>query len=422
MPYFEISQRRTLIDEPLCIKLRELTPESSVLVRLQFQDDLGQPWVSHAEFICDQEGVVDLSKSRPTAGRYTEVEPMGLFWSAQAVIKESSNAMPPFLYDTTQSLKPLCVMLQAEVRGQIVASTTVERLFLADGVECIDISEDGLVAKLFIPPGKELKSAALVISGSNGGFGWSSQVAALLASHGCAAIAVAYFDRRGQLGLPNELMEIPLEYFRPAIHRLKVDHRVTLDNLAVIGVSRGGELALLLGATYPEIKRVVAIAPSAVVWESFRLRPDKPRSSWSYQGQPLPFVPFRIEPGMNQALDMTKLRQWREAALSDEAVVEKATIPVEKIAGSILLISGTNDSIWPATEMCDRVLERLKLHHHPYQSTHLRLEGAGHGIGIPYLPVSTFAQVDRATHAQANQQAWQTVLQFLGFGRKPPIP
>src|SRR5919202_3189051 len=240
MPYFEISQPRALVDEPFSIKLREFTPESPVLVRLQFQDDLGQQWVSYAEFIPDQEGSVDLSKTRPTAGSYTAVEPMGLFWSAQAVIGDSSNAIPPFLYDTTQSLKPLSVTLQAEIGGQIVASTTVERLFLGDGVECIDISDNGLVAKLFVPPGNRSHTAALVISGSNGGFGWSSQVAALLASRGCAAMAVAYFDRRGQFDLPNELVEIPLEYFRQAINHLKAEQRLVLGNLAVIGISRGG--------------------------------------------------------------------------------------------------------------------------------------------------------------------------------------
>lgn len=61
--------------------------------------------------------------------------------------------------------------------------------------------------------------------------------------------------------------------------------------------SKGGELVLLLGATYPEdIKVVLGYVPSAVVWQG--THSDSwdytwnPRSSWSLKGEPLPFVRF----------------------------------------------------------------------------------------------------------------------------------
>jgi hypothetical protein len=46
--------------------------------------------------------------------------------------------------------------------------------------------------------------------------------------------------------------------------------------------------------------------------------------------------------------------------LEDKEAVEKAEIEVENINGSILVISGKNDDQWPAAEMSDQLIERLK--------------------------------------------------------------
>jgi len=54
-----------------------------------------------------------------------------------------------------------------------------------------------------------------------------------------------------------------------------------------------------------------------------------------------------------------QLRKIHEDALRDETQVEEASIPVENIKGSILLISGTRDSLWPATYMSDQIEKRL---------------------------------------------------------------
>jgi dienelactone hydrolase len=85
-----------------------------------------------------------------------------------------------------------------------------------------------------------------------------------LAPEGVAALALAYL---GVGPLPRELVEIPLEYFAEGIDWLmKAQPAIDADRIVVIGNSKGGELALLLGATYPEdVKAVVGYAPSAVV-------------------------------------------------------------------------------------------------------------------------------------------------------------
>jgi UDP:flavonoid glycosyltransferase YjiC (YdhE family) len=95
--------------------------------------------------------------------------------------------------------------------------------------------------------------------------------ASLLASRGYAGLALAYFSGfSGIEDCPKDLIEIPLEYFASAIHWLQERETIDGGKIAVIGLSRGGELALLLGATFPTIKAVVGGAPSAYVQSGLR--------------------------------------------------------------------------------------------------------------------------------------------------------
>ena len=138
---------------------------------------------------------------------------------------------------------------------EAAATTTVTRRFTADGVRASPV-RDGLYGRLFEPPRKGRSPAVLVIGGSDGGLR-AEHIAALLASHGHPAMALAYFDAPG---LPGQLERVPLEYFERAARRLHA------SRVAVLGVSRGGEAALLIGATYPRlIDGVVALVPSNVV-------------------------------------------------------------------------------------------------------------------------------------------------------------
>jgi dienelactone hydrolase len=72
----------------------------------------------------------------------------------------------------------------------------------------IDIREQGIVAKLFLPNTGEPRPAVIVLSGSCGGF--CEPVAQVLASKGYVTLALAYFNVDG---LPKNLENIPLEYF-----------------------------------------------------------------------------------------------------------------------------------------------------------------------------------------------------------------
>jgi len=276
----------------------------------------------------------------------------------------------------------------------------------------------------------------LALGGAGGGL--SEGAAETFASEGFAALALAYF---GLEGLPRELVEIPLEYFEGAIAWLKGHPKVEAGRVAVVGNSKGGELALLLGATFPrDVGAVVGYAPSAVVWQGIpfdrEVHYGGPRSPWSLRGEAVPFVPMARPLPSEMVVMMGSLIEERpisthtfyEHALGDEAAVAAASVPVEKIEGPVMLISGTDDQLWPSTRLSEMAIERLEAHEHPFPREHLRYEGAGHMIAPPgYEPNSAWSDRfelggSREANEFANAHSWPKVLGFLdeAFGNGDP--
>jgi hypothetical protein len=66
----------------------------------------------------------------------------------------------------------------------------------------------------------------------------------------------------------------------------------------------------------------------------------------------------------------------------------KATIPVERFNGRVLLISGEDDQTWPSSWFSDRVVERMQAHGKGHLVRHLRYPNAGHAIPLPYFPAT----------------------------------
>jgi dienelactone hydrolase len=280
------------------------------------------------------------------------------------------------------------------------------------------VREDGLVATYLRPKGEAVLPLVLVVGGSEGGLKSAESLAYRFAEHGYASLAVAYF---GAEALPKALANIPLEYFDRAVswvHRQKLIDR---GNLAVVGVSRGAELALLLASHNPAFNRVVAIAPSHVVWGPVGSFKDPKVSAWTRNGQPLPYVTHVREP--NYSAKPYRGTPDFLADLRQTAIVEAAAIPLEKIRGAVLLLSGDDDQVWPSTLMSRLAIKRLAAAHHPYRFEHLSFPGAGHLIGPGSDPTLVEAKHptgvvlafggSKSANRAAQEQGWAKVLEFL---------
>jgi uncharacterized protein len=289
------------------------------------------------------------------------------------------------------------------------------------------VEEENLVGTLFYPSAPGPHPTLIALGGAAGGLREGG--AEVLASKGFAALALAYFRVDP---LPRELVEIPLEYFERAITWLKSQPEVDANRMAVVGNSKGGELALLLGATYPkDIKVVVGYAPSGIVWQGIPFDREAyyggPRSPWSLRGEPVPFARF-ARPDIPEMVRMVGFylgrqpivgRIFYERVLDDKTAISVASIAVEKINGAVLVVSGTDDQMWPSTYFSEMVIERLKAHDHPFPYEHLRYEGAGHVITLPKAePEITWSEryeVGGSYEANefANTDSWPRVLSFL---------
>jgi dienelactone hydrolase len=410
-PRLEITPEQALMDEPVRIRVLGCSPHQRVTLTARMNDDGGRRWISRATFEADIKGTVDTASHAPLDGSYSGCDPMGLFWSM-------TPASHPHRMDYFNHLRAYPMTFTLESNGHPITTAHLERTFLGSDVEVRPVRTEGLVGTLFSTASVSRLPGILVLGGSEGGI--PEALAALLASHGYATLALAY---HGVESLPRTFVEIPLEYFATALAWMRRQEQIEPDKLAVVGVSKGGELALLLGATFPAVKAVVGYAASGVVYQGRDMKHQ--RSSWSWQGKPVPFVPYYYPPEMAvrflwSAITRapTPLLPMHAGYLSDQHLVEPASIPVEQIQGPVLLFAGKEDLIWPSTLFAEMVLQRLGEHQHPYPDRHTNYEHAGHlTFPIPGLPMPLqLARMVGGTpsgNARAETLAWSQALLFL---------
>jgi len=242
-----------------------------------------------------------------------------------------------------------------------------------------EIAGEGFVANLYLPVCQSKCPVVLLVGGSGGGIDWQDYMGEVLARNGFAAVAVAYFATER---LPKELNQIPLEYFQRVLAYVRSHPSLSSERVGIAGNSKGAELALLFASNDSGIRAVLGFVPSSVVWQSLpssvawdRSADQAPRqSSWTFKGQPLAFVPYVAATPSESLADM-----YRRSLKQDE-LVERAAIPVERINGPILLLSGKQDTTWPSSLMGDMVVKRLREHAFAFPYEHIAYDDAGHMI------------------------------------------
>lgn len=227
--------------------------------------------------------------------------------------------------------------------------------------------------KLFLSD--ESKQPLVVgLGGAEGGNSWAGphgeKQRKLLEKNGYAFLSIAYF---GTEDTPEKLDRIAIEGVHKAVIEASQNPRINENCIAVMGVSRGGELALLLGSYYNEYKSVIGIVPGSSVFAA--ITESMTTSGFSHNGEPLPFVP--VPWSATPALLSGNLRGAFENMMKNTQAMQTSAIRVENISGPVLLISGTQDEQWPSMEMSEAMISRLKDKDFPHSNLHIPLEG-GH--------------------------------------------
>ena len=285
----------------------------------------------------------------------------------------------------------------------------------------ISVRDGDLVGTLGIPDGQGPFPGVLALGGAEGGI--PDYFLRLLVPEGFACLALAYFNTSET---QPTLTEVPLERIERGLRWARTHSKVLAsgDRLAVVGGSKGGELALLVAATFSDlVGPVVAYTPSSVVWAGIDFSQSRGSlpSSWSLRGYPLPFVPYPADVGPSAGDRGVSVLPIYERGLDDTEAVEEAAIPVEHARGPVLLISGGDDRMWPAARMCAMVVDRMRRAGREGSVRHLNFPDAGHVL-FPYhasfpsgavLPMRFDLGGSPEFGSAAHAIAWPEVVQHL---------
>ena len=242
-----------------------------------------------------------------------------------------------------------------------------------------------------------------------------SERARILAEQGFSALAIRWFGGPGQ---PPGICEVPLETFTAAVDLL---HDRGARRIGIVGTSKGAEAALLTAIRDPRVDAVVGISPTALVWGNVGPGRDGARtpyrSSWTWRGEPLPFMPYDDS-------------WWDKAPATPRAVrglydrsedtfighTTPAGIPVEKARAELLLVAGGDDRMWSSMKYALRMAERRRVAGRTIRV--ISRGDAGHRVLFPGESANpASAEFDYGGTEMADrllgQQAWPVVLSTL---------
>lgn len=207
------------------------------------------------------------------------------------------------------------------------------------------------------------RAGVLVLGGSSGRI--DVERCRVLAQAGMTALSIRWFGGGGQA---QGICEIPLERFVEAIDLLQVRAG---GRVGVMGLSKGAEAALLLAVRDPRVDAVVALSPTSVVWANVGPGIDglthPYRSSWTWQGKPVPFISYDDDwtPAEAEGEPMTCRTLYEQSRQTRADAVRAAVIPIEQTAAEIVLVAGGDDRMWPSLVFAQELAARRTSMRHP---------------------------------------------------------
>ncbi len=421
--------------DPLPIIVTGVPAGARVELDVTGSDLFGRSWRSGATFANPADGPLDLGAAAPVSGDWTGADPTAPVWAMQF----ASTDRTPELF--VPPMDPWLVTVAVEVAGVGRAQQTVHRRAAADGVRIEPVQVADLPGMLASPAGAAPAGgwpAVACFGGSEGGFASQIENAALLASHGYLTLAASWI---GEEEAAKQIASIPLERFTAALGFLRDQDGADAGRLGAMAISRGAEglLASLsrLGGTP---RGLVLISPSSVSWQAMGGEgsvPDLP--SWTAGGQSVPWLPvptgslmpqlirnaWRIGPDtLAHRPTLLRLRPAYEAGLQHTAAgatghaaeIAAAEIDAAAIDTRLLILTGTDDEVWPSDQMAAELLQRRAR----ADDQHQHYPETGHLIRLGNLP--TDAQWTggirlggtRSGQAAAQRDAVGRVLTFFG--------
>uniref|UniRef100_A0A672G747 Peroxisomal succinyl-coenzyme A thioesterase-like n=1 Tax=Salarias fasciatus TaxID=181472 RepID=A0A672G747_SALFA len=401
-----VNPSRGLMDEKFVILVQHAPPDSELTVYALHQCEDGHGWDAFAHYISDATGRVNVSEDCSLGGTYSGIEPMGLLWSLRPV----PGSQPGLRLRKKNVQEPMLVTVSVyeghrkEGFAELVplASALVERWYMSPGVRRIPVTKNGLTATLFLPPGPGPFPAIMDLWGGGGQL--VEYRAALLASHGIAALTIDYLTPM----ITKETGEmVNLQYFETAYKSLEEHPQILGSRIAMLGFSLGTTVTLRMAA-YSEVMKLRC----AVCISGSHVQPiDK-----DFEGIiNLNAAKIRINEE-NQEI-------YRDLVLPITSDPSKK-VDVGRLQCPLLLIVGGDDMSWAAQEAANDMKEMMERAGNSHLLTILCYPDAGHLIEPPYTPhtraipfplceVMVLWGGEMLAHSRAQEDSWKKMLLFL---------
>ena len=149
--------KSSLIDKITKISVSRLKPLQNITLGAKVVGDKGEVFESHAYFIADKDGEVDVCRDSSLGGSYSGVSPMGLLWS----MKPAPGQRKGIRLMKSDVTKPFNIVLNcfddhvtpSKSSLNLLSRATFQKWYMAKGVNRIPVREGRIRATLFIPPG-----------------------------------------------------------------------------------------------------------------------------------------------------------------------------------------------------------------------------------------------------------------------------
>jgi pimeloyl-ACP methyl ester carboxylesterase len=270
----------------------------------------------------------------------------------------------------------------------------------------------------------------VTMPGSSGGL--DAKAAALLAADGFDVLALGLF---GYADLSPDMAMLPLEHVAAGISWMR--RRLGHARIALRGISKGSEAASLTAIHFPDLVGALVLWVPSPMATSGRSAAAGAAPLYTLRGRPLPYGVAQFPPDASPAktsrakpipMDVYFERMWRDPACANLCFeLERATCP-------ILIVSGSDDGLWPSKLGGEMIVDRLARHEYSPRVTHLVNAGAGHLFNVP-LQVESCASVvchpvqrwwlraggTPRANASAALHSWNALQEFLlaAFDRAP---
>ena len=221
---------------------------------------------------------------------------------------------------------------------------------------------------VYYPWSKKTNKAFIIMLGDSSDDRMAQSGAKWMQKLGCNVMAMS--PDKQDYGHHN----YPLERFEKAIAYLKSQGN---EKIGIAGASTTGMMALVAASWFPDITLTIAISPPDFIMEGFyqdgkdgaHERPGDKESSISWQGEPLPYLPYAyrhpkywqmIKKESKERGDMIASRSMFDESERLHPIQEAERIKVENIKGKIIFIGAEDDALWDTCKYIRRMERRLK--------------------------------------------------------------